>query len=50
MKRFNASLEGVSETARRKFFRDNFIAMMGAGLDISLRDSPALQAGVLPPQ
>lgn len=44
MKRFNESLAGVSETARRKFFRDNFIAMMGAGLDPALRDIPALAA------
>ncbi len=38
MKRFNESLEGVSAEARRKFFRDNFIAMMGAGLDPALHD------------
>lgn len=40
LKRFNESLEGASESARRKFYRDNFIALMGAGLDPSLRDAP----------
>jgi predicted TIM-barrel fold metal-dependent hydrolase len=44
MKRFNESLEGVSPSARRKFFRDNFIEMMGAGLDPALYDIPALSA------
>ncbi|HYE44214.1 MAG TPA: amidohydrolase family protein [Caulobacter sp.] len=44
MKRFNDSLEGVSESARRKFFRDNFIAMMGAGLAADLHDIPGLAA------
>lgn len=43
MKRFNESLEGVSATARRKFFRDNFIALMGAGLDPALHDIPGLE-------
>jgi predicted TIM-barrel fold metal-dependent hydrolase len=31
LKRFGESLEGVSETARRRFWRDNFIDLMGAG-------------------
>ena len=44
MKRFNESLEGVSPTARRKFFRDNFITLMGAGLDPALHDVAGLQA------
>ena len=44
LKRFNDSLEGVSQTARRKFFRDNFITMMGAGLDASLHDVAVSQA------
>lgn len=38
LKRFNESLEGCSETAKRKFYRDNFVALMGAGLDPALRD------------
>jgi predicted TIM-barrel fold metal-dependent hydrolase len=44
MKRFNDSLEGVSATGRAKFFRDNFIAMMGAGLAADLHDIPDLAA------
>ena len=31
LKRFNESLEGVSAAGRRRFFRDNFIEMMGQG-------------------
>ncbi len=44
LKRFNDSLQGVSEGARRKFFRDNFIDLMGAGLDPALHDLPELRA------
>jgi hypothetical protein len=44
MKRFNESLSGVSDAARRRFFRDNFIAMMGRGLDPALYDLPSMQA------
>jgi predicted TIM-barrel fold metal-dependent hydrolase len=44
LKRFNDSLEGVSEVAKRKFYRDNFIDLMGAGLDPALHDLPNLQA------
>jgi predicted TIM-barrel fold metal-dependent hydrolase len=44
LKRFNDSLAGVSETARRRFFRDNFIDLMGAGLDPALHDLPELRA------
>jgi predicted TIM-barrel fold metal-dependent hydrolase len=44
LKRFNDSLEGVSETDRRRFFRDNFIDLLGAGLDPALHDLPELQA------
>lgn len=44
MKRFNESLEGVSAAARRKFFRDNFIRMMGKGLSDDLHDIPGLVA------
>jgi len=36
LKRFNDSLEGVPEAARRRFYRDNFIDLMGAGLDPAL--------------
>jgi len=44
MKRFNDSLEGVSASGRRKFFRDNFISLMGKGLSADLHDIPGLVA------
>ncbi len=44
LKRFNDALSGASETAQRRFYRDNFIDLMGAGLDASLHDHPALMA------
>jgi predicted TIM-barrel fold metal-dependent hydrolase len=44
LKRFNESLEGVSAAARRRFFRDNFIEMMGQGLDPALHDISSLRA------
>jgi len=44
LKRFNDSLEGISETARRRFYRDNFIDLMGSGLDPALHDLPSLRA------
>ena len=37
LKRFNDSLAGVDERVKRRFYRDNFIDMMGAGLDPALR-------------
>lgn len=44
LKRFNESLEGTSDTAKRKFYRDNFIDLMGRGLDPSLHDHPSVAA------
>ncbi|ODT89349.1 amidohydrolase family protein [Phenylobacterium sp. SCN 70-31] len=44
LKRFNESLEGVSAARKRMFYRDNFIDLMGAGLDPALHDLPALAA------
>jgi predicted TIM-barrel fold metal-dependent hydrolase len=44
LKRFNDSLEGVSPAARRAFYRDNFIDLMGRGLDPALHDLPELAA------
>ena len=44
LKRFGESLEGVSESARRRFWRDNFIDLMGAGLPADLHDIPARTA------
>ncbi len=36
LKRFNDALEGVSKQGRQRFFRDNFIDLMGQGLDPEL--------------
>ena len=44
LKRFNDALIGTSEAARRGFYRDNFIDLMGRGLDPALHDHPALIA------
>ena len=44
LKRFNDSLEGVNQRVKRRFYRDNFIDMMGAGLDPALHDIPGLAA------
>jgi predicted TIM-barrel fold metal-dependent hydrolase len=44
LKRFNDNLDGVSETVRRKFYRDNFIDLMGRGLEPALHDLPELAA------
>jgi predicted TIM-barrel fold metal-dependent hydrolase len=38
LKRFNDSLAGASEAAKRAFYRDNFIDLMGAGLAPELHD------------
>lgn len=40
LKRFDQSLQGLSDTVRRRFYRDNFIDLMGAGLASDLHDSP----------
>src|SRR4051812_14462482 len=44
LKRFNDSLEGASDRAKRGFYRDNFIDLMGKGLDPALHDLPELAA------
>jgi len=44
LKRFNDSLVGVDERARRRFYRDNFVDLMGRGLDPALHDLPSLAA------
>jgi predicted TIM-barrel fold metal-dependent hydrolase len=44
LKRFNDNLEGVDEAAKRRFYRDNFIDLMGKGLDPALHDLPQLAA------
>ncbi|MCR5877448.1 amidohydrolase family protein [Phenylobacterium sp. J367] len=44
LKRFNDSLEGASPRAKRAFYRDNFIDLMGRGLDPALHDLPQVAA------
>lgn len=44
LKRFNDSLAGASEAAKRRFYRDNFIDLMGRGLDPALHDLPTRAA------
>lgn len=44
LKRFNDSLAGVDPRLTRKFYRDNFIDLMGKGLDPALHDLPSLAA------
>lgn len=44
LKRFGEALEGVSEASRRRFWRDNFIDLMGEGLPVELHDLPGLEA------
>jgi predicted TIM-barrel fold metal-dependent hydrolase len=43
LKRFNDSLEGLPMNVQQKFFRDNFIDLMGAGLDESIHDHPSMK-------
>ncbi len=43
LKRFNDSLVNANSVAVKKFYRDNFIALMGAGLDPSLHDHPSVK-------
>jgi uncharacterized protein len=44
LKRFNESLADCSERAKRRFYRDNFIELMGAGLDPALHDGASVRA------
>ncbi|MEM7020053.1 MAG: amidohydrolase family protein [Pseudomonadota bacterium] len=44
LKRFGDSLQGISAENQQRFYRDNFIDLMGAGLDKSLHDHPSQQA------
>jgi len=44
LKRFGDSLQGTNEVLQQKFYRDNFINLMGAGLDSSLHDHPSVLA------
>ena len=42
LKRFGESLEGISSEHQKRFYRDNFIGLMGAGLEKSLHDHPSV--------
>ena len=44
LKRFDQALEDLPDSARRGFYRDNFIDLMGRGLDPALHDAPARAA------
>lgn len=44
LKRFDQALEDLPDSARRRFYRDNFIDLMGRGLDPALHDAPARAA------
>ena len=44
VKRFEDNMEGISDKALGRFYRDNFIDLMGRGLDQSLHDHPSQQA------
>jgi len=41
MKRFGKALEGTSDVSQQRFYRDNFIDLMGAGLDKALHGRAA---------
>jgi len=43
LKRFSEALEGTSGEDQQRFYRDNFIDLMGAGLDEALHDHPSQQ-------
>lgn len=42
IKRFEENLVNIDAQAKQRFYRDNFISLMGAGLDSSLHDHPSL--------
>lgn len=42
IKRFEDNLVDINAQAKQRFYRDNFISLMGAGLDRSLHDHPSL--------
>ena len=42
VKRFEDQLKAVNDLNRRRFYRDNFIDLMGTGLDSALQDHPSL--------
>jgi predicted TIM-barrel fold metal-dependent hydrolase len=45
LKRFADNMPDATPQERQKFYRDNFISLMGRGLDASLHDHPSVAAG-----
>lgn len=45
IKRFEDNLGEVDDRVKTRFYRDNFIDMMGAGLDPELHDHPSVSSG-----
>jgi len=43
MKRFGEATKDISDENQKRFYRDNFIDLMGQGLDPSLHDHPSQQ-------
>ena len=43
LKRFGDALQGIPENLQEHFYRDNFIDLMGNGLDKSLHDLPSVR-------
>ena len=41
LKRFGEAMVGTSVADQQRFYRDNFINLMGKGLDADLHDHPA---------
>jgi hypothetical protein len=41
MKRFGEAIKDISAENQTRFYRDNFIDLMGQGLDHSLHDHPS---------
>ena len=41
LKRFEDNMPDLTDADKRKFYRDNFISLMGNGLDQSLHDHPS---------
>jgi len=44
IKRFEENLGNSSDVARQKFYRDNFIDLMGPSLPADLHDHPSVRA------
>ena len=45
MKRFGDALTDIPAAEQQRFYRDNFIDLMGAGLEAGLHDHPGIVNG-----